>query len=258
MGNPQDHITETNFSKWFLNRGNEYSKKNNYKLAIASYSWAIAFNNDILDPSMHHSHVFEYIWVATNAGGTQKSIDYSNAGLKSAIHGNWEEALNNFLLAIDTDLLFAETFASKDYHLVNHKIKSVLRDDISKIKISNKQYTLSLGNCIYSFPDEYRNCVKPQRLNNGIDDNFFLSLQDFCESNGREVFIEKCFYGVFSDYMNGEHKKDMLLLKKIVNLDIMEIINKLTKFECDGKNDLYRMVDIIYYLLTLQIKENKE
>jgi len=189
MGKLQDQTMETKFSEYIFNIGNEYSKENNFKLAIASYSWAIAFNKDFTDTSVrpkfsfslrapinykikylnkrgleylknnlylqaindfrrsinidpernaeafsgwqhayydykiHPSlffnhldlfygnyretynfpkdwpknakpkpdsrHVFEDIWIAINAGGTQKAIDYSNTGLRSAINGNW-------------------------------------------------------------------------------------------------------------------------------------------------------------------------
>ena len=58
-----------------------------------------------------------------------------------------------------------------------------------------------------------------------IDNEFIQLLKNYIETNGKEVIDSSAFFASFSDYLNGEYKKEAVIIRKLLqNKDSREIL----------------------------------
>ena len=240
------HINlKRNFSKYKKNIYSIYRKE--YKLP---QDWPYK-----TETTEDFRYVFEDIWLAVNAGGYQKAIDYANAGLIKAVKNEWEESLKYFNLAIDSDQLFSRVIylCKEDYKLAKDEFKSILKSDIKAASNSKNRFKLSIGIYMGNFPFKYKNEIidiqNAEETENEDEDEFYLILKNFLETNSAQSLDNKHFYGIFSDYLNGNHREDAALLKELMDLEMHKHLLKTSRKD---KKQIRRMLEIAYYLLALR------
>ena len=63
------------------------------------------------------------------------------------------------------------------------------------------------------------NC-KPELFGKRSTDEIFLKLKTFFDLYGSDILSKDNFYALFSDYLNGEHKKELVKIKNLLDNDL--------------------------------------
>jgi len=191
-------------------------------------------------------HIYNDFCLAINLGNTQDAIIFANSGMKNINNKIWDRALEDFCLAVDKDTFFHELFIHTDkiiYDRAIYKIKEALKKDIraaSKINLNNSEKN-----------------ILPEWYKNSINNDFYIKLKSFTEKHGKIIFDNQSFHAIFSDYLNGEHKNEVLIMKHLLEKQLHKEIFKSKNVEKTRKSvitglsssdfvkeDLKQLVDI--------------
>jgi len=98
------------------------------------------------------------------------------------------------------------------------------------------------------------------RYKNILADEFYILLQKFTEENGKDIFGKENFRPLLLDFSNGEYKKDIHSLLRILEQNILKEFRKNENPEAVRKrvlqltvNESGRMVDILCCLLLYDV-----
>jgi len=212
-------------------------KKKDLKSAISNYTKAIQLDPcesgfylnraaayDFLDDT---ENAFTDVCQAIELENPPNKINLINRGIVYAIKGDWYHAFVDFNQA--GRLAFSKALNN----------------------IENMETIEKLKNLYH------------RRFLDTLSDEFYIMLRQFVEENGIDIFNKKYSYALLSDFLKNEFKKDLLLFhymaeqeihKEIIETKQLEetrkiIIDKIGGLPVFQRNDLNRMIDIIFCLV---------
>ena len=239
------------FSDYLCHKGRELSFEGNSKLAIAAYSWAIAFNPAFYTskPSylvergkLYKKNNQNDLALEDHSRAEKINLTYTTVyeadykGRELPVYPYVDRIFNDFCLAINLGgtqnaVLFlccgmthlSKGYRDKAYNNFCHAVDA----DIFLTDVFNK----AGKNIYYEAIRKIKTAIKKdmeltysvnerksvfEKYENTIQGDFYDKLKQFIELHGKEVLNKNNFNAVFADFLNGEHKKEAQILKQLL------------------------------------------
>jgi len=103
-------------------RGDEYRNNGNIIRALEDYVRCERIYESLQNSGLENTHVYEDLWLAITMGGTTNAVRFANRGMISIAEGAWDQALQDFHLAIEADFYLADAYTNMDHAIYNEGI----------------------------------------------------------------------------------------------------------------------------------------
>jgi len=241
------------FSDYLRWKGWELFQEGNFKLAIAAYSWAIAFNPVFYGTKpkylLERGRVFKKIkqddLAAEDSNRVEKIkstyttvYEADHRGRELPVYPYTDRIFNDFCLAVNLGgtqdaVLFLScgmaylTKGDKDKAYNNFCLAIDADTFLADVfnKAGNKIYDEAIRKIktaikkdmeITHSVNERKNV--PEKYENVIQGDFYDKLKQFIELHGKDFLDKNNFNAVFADFLKGEFKKEARILKQLLKM----------------------------------------